>query len=68
MLANPSNEGIVQKRRQVVVMHRANSIHAIHDSQSSNLELVRFFSGSLDVVDENVKFVCLRNYLGVIHC
>ncbi|KAK8663944.1 hypothetical protein V6N13_083749 [Hibiscus sabdariffa] len=62
--------------RQVAVRQRANSIRVLQDSQGSNLdtfesisgELVRFFSGSLGVVDDNVEPVSddlLKELLGV---
>ncbi|KAK8997088.1 hypothetical protein V6N11_020577 [Hibiscus sabdariffa] len=62
--------------RQVAVRQRANSIRVLQDSQGSNLdtfesissELVRFFSGSLSVVDDNVEPVSddlLKELLGV---
>ncbi|KAK8621828.1 hypothetical protein V6N13_097456 [Hibiscus sabdariffa] len=62
--------------RQVAVRQRANSIRVLQDSQGSNLdtfesisgELVRFFSGSLGVVDDNVELVyddLLKELLGV---
>ncbi|KAK8648746.1 hypothetical protein V6N13_129489 [Hibiscus sabdariffa] len=61
---------------QVAVRQRANSIRVLQDSQGSNLdtfesisgELVRFFSGSLGVVDDNVEPVSddlLKELLGV---
>ncbi|KAK8986230.1 hypothetical protein V6N11_013724 [Hibiscus sabdariffa] len=60
----------------VAVRQRANSIRVLQDSQGSNLdtfesisgELVRFFSGSLGVVDDNVELVyddLLKELLGV---
>ncbi|KAL4348042.1 hypothetical protein GQ457_17G005950 [Hibiscus cannabinus] len=62
--------------RQVAVRQRANSIRVLQDSQDSNLdtfesisgELVRFFSSSLGVVDDNVESVSdylLKELLGV---
>ncbi|KAK9030462.1 hypothetical protein V6N11_031889 [Hibiscus sabdariffa] len=66
----------VQKSLNVAVRQRANSIRVLQDSQGSNLdtfesisgELVRFFSGSLGVVDDNVEPVSddlLKELLGV---
>ncbi|KAK9024561.1 hypothetical protein V6N11_004719 [Hibiscus sabdariffa] len=66
----------VQKGLNVAVRQRVNSILVLQDSQGFNLdtfesisgELVRFFSGSLGVVDDNVEHVSddlLKELLGV---